>query len=131
MFQLLGLLASPLTTWLEGRAKRQVLKEEGKIRLEEAKVRGAELRAERAASAEANYDLEAMRQMQYSWKDEYLLIILSLPFLASFIPVVQDYVITGWGYISQAPDWYQWSFLGVIAATFGLRWLFSKSNPIK
>lgn len=125
------LLVAPLNTWLKGRAKLSEIKQEGKIRVIEAKVRGQELRAQREAEAEANYDLEAMRQMQFSWKDEYLLFILSLPFIGSFIPKVQDYVITGWGYISQAPPWYQWSWLGVIAATFGLRWLFSKANPLQ
>jgi hypothetical protein len=76
--------------------------------------------------ATTDYDIEALKQSSSSWKDEYLTILLSLPLIGSFIPVVQDYVVNGWGYISLAPHWYQASFIGVIAATFGLRWLFSK-----
>jgi len=78
--------------------------------------------------ATTDYDIEALRQSQNSWKDEYLTILLSLPIIGSFFPVVQDYVATGWTYVSQAPLWYQASFIGVIAASFGLRWLFSKYN---
>lgn len=78
--------------------------------------------------ATTDYDIEALKQSERSWKDEYLTILLSLPFIGSFLPVVQDYVVTGWGYLSQAPNWYQASFIGVIAATFGLRWLFARKQ---
>ena len=43
---------------------------------------------------------------------------------ASFIPGSQDYVLTGWEYVQQAPDWYQYSFMGAVAASLGIRWAF-------
>jgi hypothetical protein len=61
-----------------------------------------------------------------SWKDEYLTILLSAPVIGSFIPGVKDYAFREWGYLEKAPLWFQTSFVGVIAATFGLRWLFSR-----
>ena len=78
--------------------------------------------------AETDYDLEALKQSQVSWRDEYLTILLSLPFIGSFLPVVQEYVVRGWGYLDKAPVWFQASWIGVIAATFGLRWLFSRQS---
>jgi len=74
--------------------------------------------------ATTDYDIQALKQSERSWKDEYLTILLSLPVIGSFIPGVQDSVVLGWDYLAKAPAWFQVAFIGVIAATFGLRWLF-------
>ncbi|KAA6233116.1 hypothetical protein FP507_08745 [Chlorobium phaeovibrioides] len=74
--------------------------------------------------ATTDYDIQALKQSERSWKDEYLTILLSLPVIGSFIPGVQDSVVLGWDYLAKAPVWFQVAFIGVIAATFGLRWLF-------
>lgn len=81
------------------------------------------------------YDLQALKNMNKTWKDEYLMFVWSLPFIGSFIPGVQDHVLEGWRFIAKAPYWYTLGFLGILAATFGLRWLFEKkmknSSPMK
>ena len=123
MWSLFQTLGEGLLSWLKG---RQELK---KVRLENQKVveqAEAEAKAKsiiKKAEAEADWDQEALRQSQFSWKDEYLVIILSLPFLGSFIPEVQDFVSVGWDYLDKAPEWYQLSFIGLVTASFGLRWL--------
>lgn len=127
MFAWLKLLVAPVSTWLETRAKTKQIKAEGEIRLAEAKAKSLEARAAMDMKNEGDYDTEAQRQMQYSWKDEYLVIILTAPFIGSFIPKVQEYVEDGWNYVALAPQWYQWSFIGIICATFGLRWYARKS----
>lgn len=76
--------------------------------------------------ATTDYDIEALKQQKNSWKDEYLTLIMSLPIILSFVPVVQENIATGWEYVALAPDWYVLSFLGIVAATFGLRWLFQR-----
>lgn len=95
---------------------------EGKIRVEEARTEAEVYRQKRTADAEVEYDVEAQRQMQYSWKDEYFLFIMSIPFLGSFIPYVQDYMLRGWEYLAKAPRWYQFCFIGMLVSTYGLRW---------
>lgn len=68
------------------------------------------------------------------WKDEYLTIILSLPFVTFFIGTVfqlpsltegtHDFFVAMEG----APEWYQWAFLGMVAAIFGLKgWTLNKA----
>jgi len=121
MWNILAGLISPITDTINTYQNNKAKKQERADRLEDAKVQGEIDRIAKITSGEIDYDVEAQRQMQYSWKDEYLVIVLSMPFICSFIPEVQDYIITGWTYISKAPDWYQWSFMGVIIATFGLR----------
>ena len=128
MFDWLKLLVAPVSTWLETRAKTKQVEAEGKIRLAEAKAKALEARATIDMKNEGDYDTEAQRQMQYSWKDEYLVIILTAPFIASFIPKVQEHVKLGWEFVALAPPWYQWSFVGIICATFGLRWYARKSS---
>lgn len=117
----LGWLFAPLAdigkTWLEGHQKAAARRD----RLEEAKTKAEEARLTKYLEDEGSYDIEAQRQMQFSWKDEYLTILMSLPFIASFIPGVQDYAARGWEYVAMAPAWYTWSFIGIIVATFGLR----------
>lgn len=78
--------------------------------------------------ATTDYDIAALEMSKTSWKDEYLTLLLSAPFIGSFLPTVQDYVATGWTYVAKAPVWYQASFIGVIAASFGLRWLFNRKQ---
>ena len=137
MFAFLKLIVAPVSSWLAGRnevvkinakSKAEVAKTKAKAEAEAASIKAevAVARATENAKAEGSYDLEAQRQMQHSWKDEYLVLVMSLPFIGSFIPVVQDSVAKGWTYVAQAPQWYQVAFIGIIMATFGLRW-YSKS----
>jgi len=107
--------------------RRVTLRAENKAAIEMARARAEISRWEALAKAEADWDTEALRQTQYSWKDEWFVVLLSAPFLGSFLPVVQDYVLVGWEYVALAPGWYQWSFIGAVTASFGLRWM-SKSG---
>lgn len=117
-------LFKPVAGMYEARQKRKAEKVEAKHNLSMAKLNAEARRYELQQAATTNWDIEAMRQSQFSWKDEYLLVILTLPFIGAFIPVVQDYVAQGFLYIDDMPIWYQTAFIGIIAASFGLRWLF-------
>lgn len=100
-------------SWLETRK----VKAEGKIAIAQAKV---EARVQKEA-AKANMDLSAMDNMRHSWKDEYLVILLSVPVIMCFVPGLEDYALNGFEILSQTPDWYKWALTGMIAASFGLR----------
>lgn len=112
------------TGWFENRKKRQSAQHD----LEMARVNGQIQRETQLATATMDWDTEALRQTQYSWKDEYVVLVLTMPFIASFIPGLQDHVIVGWEYVSKAPEWYQWSFMGAIAASLGIRWAFNRKK---
>jgi len=115
---------SLVQTWLDNRKKKAETKAEAEriVIMSDAQIK------QKMATGEIDYNITAQKQMEHSWKDEYLTIILSLPFIGSFIPTVQDYVMVGWGYVTKAPQWYQMAFMGVIVASFGLRgWFKNKS----
>lgn len=106
--------------WLEGRQKVKAAKIEAEIARYQAETKHAEKLVEHRES----YDIQALKQMQFSWKDEYLLFVLTLPLIGVFIPGIQDRILIGFQYLSKTPQWYVLLIVGITAATFGLRWLF-------
>lgn len=128
MFDWVKALLSPIAegfkSWNDGRVKIK----EAKINAEVARYNAQAKVAEMVQQQEGDWDIEALRQSQYSWKDEWFTIILSLPFIGAFIPKVQDYVIVGFNYLNETPDWYRLAFLGAVCASFGLRWWFKRKN---
>ena len=112
-------VASIVNKYQDGKQK----KEERADRILEAECLGRIALIGKYAEGDANADLEAMRQMQYSWKDEYLTIVFTLPFLYSFFDVIWKGGTTeaAWKAVALAPDWYQWCLTGIVTATFGLR----------
>ena len=104
---------------------------EGKTRIKAAKI-GAEVakyeaqaaRWKQAASSESSWDMKALEQSQYSWKDEVIMIIWLIPFIMLFIPYLQPYAVKGFAALSDVPYGYWLVVFGIVAQAFGLRWLF-------
>jgi hypothetical protein len=122
MLPILGAIIGPIVSavgsvaksWLETRK----VKAEGRIAIATAKV---QLKVD-TMKMKSQMDLSAMDGMKYSWKDEYLVILLTLPVIGSFIPGLDVYIATGFDVLkNNTPDWYKWALTGMIAATFGLR----------
>ena len=112
-------ISEVVNKWQDGVQK----KHERADRIKEAECVGKIALINKYAEGDTNADLEAMKQMQYSWKDEYLTIVFTAPFIAGFIPspVVQTAIALGWKNLALAPHWYQWCLTGIVIATFGLR----------
>ena len=118
MLPLIGLVVGAVKSiagsWLETRK----VKAEGKIALAKAKV---DFKVAKY-TAKSSMDLSAMEGMRFSWKDEYLLVLLTMPVIGSFIPGMEVYIAAGFDVLKDhTPDWYKWALTGMIAATFGLR----------
>lgn len=82
--------------------------------------------AEQGQKVEADWDRTAQKQMENTYKDEYLLLLFSVPLIGAFIPEYQETVLQGFEVLSKTPEWYMMSILGMVAATYGLRWLLGK-----
>lgn len=108
------------------------VKAKAKAEIAAAKVKAQITQIERQAASEATYDLEALRQTQYSWKDEVALVVILSPFIGSFLPWTQDYVAQGWVHLSEhAPEWYSYTFMAAIAASMGIRWAVAQFGASK
>lgn len=107
-------IGSVAKSWLETRK----VKAQGQIDIAKAKVDAKVKKVE----LEAQMDLSAVDGMRYSWKDEFLVLLLAAPYVGCFIPPIAPYIDQGFKILeSSTPEWYRWAFLGAIVASFGLR----------
>ena len=114
---LIGPIANLAGTFLQGRLERTKANTEMKVA--EAKARATVM--EKQATGEIDWDLEAIRGARNSWKDEWLVILFSIPLILAFVPNMELVVLNGFEVLEQMPEWYQYS-LGVIgASSFGVR----------
>lgn len=65
------------------------------------------------------WELEQIKNS--GWKDEFVLLLLSIPLVMSFVPEMQPYVVEGFAALSTTPEWYQWLILAVFTAVYGIR----------
>ena len=130
IFSFLGGLFKPAGDAYKAYKDAKVKLKLAKIGAKTARYMAEEQRWHKAKDIEADWDLRAQEQAKFSWKDEFLLVVVMLPFIGSFIPVVQDYVAKGWTEIAKAPHWYYVLLFGVFAAVFGLRWWFQQQRSV-
>lgn len=95
--------------------ERELAKIEGKIAYEKAKT----ARAEASEGRDHEWELESIRNS--GWKDEWVLILLSIPMVLVFIPQAQPYVLNGFAVLDTTPEWYRWLTLMIFAAIYGIR----------
>lgn len=139
--QILQGLVSPVTSLIDGwqtrknidaetKAKIATSKVENQIRLDTAKIDAAIAKELREDSAVASYDQQAMKNMQSSWKDEYLILLHTLPIWGYAVPseTLHKGLDGIWVKLGTAPDFWWVIYIGMVASTFGLRWLFSKQR---
>ena len=85
------------------------------------------LHAEKMARGEAEYQGKLLESRNSDWKDEFILILLSLPILMlgfsvwSDDPAHMEKMKLFFEYFSDLPFWYQTIFVGVIASVYGLK----------
>ena len=100
------------SSWLANRRAKSDAKKEKEIQI---------LKGEREA------DVKSAEGMSNSIKDEYLTIVLTAPLIVIFYasvwgdPAMVSQVKSAFTAMSDLPEWYQWCFMGCVAATFGLR----------
>ena len=118
---MLNLLVGPITqlvsTWLEGTVETKKAKTLAKV----ATAKAEATIMEKKATGEIDWDLAAVKGSQNSWKDEWLVILFSVPLILAFIPGMEDVVSHGFQQLEQMPEWYQYSLGVIVAASFGVR----------
>ena len=98
-------------------------KQKSKMAMSEAQL----LHAERQARGEEAYQGTLLEARQSDWKDEFILILLSIPIVMlgfavwSDNPEHMEKMQLFFEYFSNLPFWYQTIFVGVIASVYGLK----------
>ena len=114
---LISPIASLAGTWLEGKVETKKAETATKV----AKAKAEAVIMEKKATGEIDWDLEMARGSQSSWKDEWLVILFSIPLILAFIPGMEEVVANGFSQLEAMPQWYQYSIGGNVAASFGVR----------
>ena len=104
--QILGSLGGLATAWVEG--KTAIQKANAEIKLKQA-------------TGEIDWEIEAIRSAQNSWKDELWTIVFVAILCANFVPSMQDVMAQGFANLETTPMWVQWGMYASIAASFGIR----------
>lgn len=74
------------------------------------------------AKGEIDWDIEAVKRTDTSWKDEWLTLIFTVPLIMGFVPPLQEYVALGFQTLATTvPLWYYGILGTIVAASFGLR----------
>ena len=98
-------------------------KQKAKVAMSDAQL----LHAERQARGEEKYQGKLLEARQSDWKDEFILLLLSVPIVMlgfavwSDNPEHMEKMKLFFEYFSALPFWYQTIFVGVIASVYGLK----------
>ena len=118
---MLNLLIGPVTelagTWLKGKVEEKKAQTGAKV----AKAQAEATIMQKKATGEIDWDLEMAKGSQSSWKDEWLVILFSIPLILAFIPGMEEVVANGFLQLEMMPEWYQYSLGVIVAASFGVR----------
>ena len=98
-------------------------KQQTKMLMSDAQMR----HAEKMSKGELEYSGKLLEARQSDWKDEFILLLLSVPIVMlgfavwSDNPAHMEKMKLFFEYFSQLPFWYQTIFVGVIASVYGLK----------
>lgn len=113
----IDIVGGELQSWRRRREERL----QTELTLEKAKQASFMKRAEKEQDHEISWDIEMAKGSQSSWKDEWLVLVFSIPLIGCFIPGASDWVLTGFAVLEETPDWYTYTLSVIVAATFGVR----------
>ena len=114
---IIGPLAELAGGWLKNKANKQAA--EAQLKLTEAEAKAKIMLSEQTSVAD--WERIMAEGSKSSWKDEWFVIILSIPLILAFIPGAEGVVDHGFAQLQKAPDWYFYSFGIAISASVGIR----------
>ena len=93
------------------------------------------MHAEKMARGEIEYKAKVIESNDKGWKDEFVLILVSLPILLlaysvfSDSPDIRERIDLFFEYFKNLPYWYQAIFIGVVSSIYGLKAASIIKNP--
>ena len=83
------------------------------------KLKKDQIVREREIENAKNVDIQSLKSSDNSLKDEWLVIVFSLIFIAHFIPSLQDAMERGWQILEFASDYFWIIILTIVGGSFG------------
>ena len=114
---LIGPIANIAGSWMDGKVEQTKAKASANV----ARAKAEATIMEKKATGEIDWDIEMARASSSSWKDEWLVVLFSIPLILAFIPGMEGIVQNGFEQLNKMPEWYQYSLGVIVAASFGVR----------
>lgn len=106
-------IKTPIKSWMDIKEAEK----NGKIAIQKAKVRSINKRAEKGQEIDAEWETAQIKNS--GWKDEWVLLMFSVPSILCFI--YPQAVLDGFEALDATPGWYQYVFVTIALASFGIR----------
>lgn len=100
---------------------KKLIQAQAKVEIEKAKAKSEINLAEQGQLADIQADKSIIDQMSFTWKDEYLTIIFTMPAILVFVPGLAPHIERGFEVLAGLPQWYQILLILVAASGLGLR----------
>ena len=114
----IGPIANLAGSWLQGKADKTAA--EAKLKLTEAETKSKILLSEKTSVAD--WERIMAQGTQTSWKDEYLVLLFSLPLILCFTGEWgRSAVADGFAALEKMPEWYQYTLGVIVASSFAVR----------
>jgi len=114
----IGPMANLAGSWLQGKADKTAA--EAKLKLTEAETKSKILLSEKTSVAD--WERIMAQGTQNSWKDEYLVLLFSLPLILCFTGEWgRSAVADGFAALEKMPEWYQYTLGVIVASSFAVR----------
>lgn len=121
----LGKLFGMGETWVEAKTKQATAEVENKIALSQATTQAKITIKQKDADATNDIDLLAVKNQRFTWTDEYVKVIFTLPFILMFFPYTQPYVIEGFkAFQLYTPEWFKYVIYAIVVSELGMRRMF-------
>jgi hypothetical protein len=105
--QLIGSLTGLATSIIDGKTQ---------IKLTEAEIKKKQL------TGEIDWDIEAIKATENSWKDEWITLLFSIPLILAFCGDWGNQIVAqGFTSLEAMPQWYQIALGGIVSASIGMR----------
>ena len=106
---LLALLKNPLTKFVAEKTIGAVTH----------KLKKDQIVRDREIENAKNVDIQSLKSSDNSLKDEWLVIVFSLIFIAHFVPQLQEAMLRGWEILELASDYFWIIILTIVGGSFG------------
>ena len=114
---LIGPSANIAGRWMDGKVEQTKAKANANV----ARAKAEAAIMQKKATGEIDWDIEMARSSASSWKDEWLVVLFSIPLILAFIPGMEGIVQNGFEQLNKMPEWYQYSLGVIVAASCGVR----------
>ena len=125
---MIGLIISGLTNAISGyfQNKSEVSKAKANLKSVEieAKTNIAKQVADSKLSSDrliSEWENKAVENLNFSWRDEFVTLVVLVPAILVFVPYFQPYVKNGFIILTNLPDWYVNLIYITVCAGLGLR----------